>query len=315
MIAIIIPYYKPTYFKITLDSLANQSVKRFKVYIGNDASPSGPESLLEGYLNKFDFVYKKFENNLGQKSLVKQWERCIALSANEEWMMLLGDDDYLSANYIEEFYKQIEEIKSSKVNVVRFATQVEKMDIEPPKVFTHPKMELSTDSFYRNIFQSSRSSLSEHLFKRSAYMKHGFRDFPLAWGADDFAWLDFTEFNNIYTINEAVARIRISSESISRKGYLENQKREAKYACFSLIINGYIEKFKKEQHYSLYRYYENLVYSSNNISFRFWLLLSKFYLLNKDILKFFKFQRRIFVYKYVRPYQNIKNNFLFYLLF
>ncbi|NIK92524.1 glycosyltransferase family 2 protein [Mangrovimonas sp. CR14] len=303
MLAIIIPFYKHTFFKDTLESLATQTDKRFKVYIGDDASPKDPVALLECYKNKFDFVYRRFESNLGKESLVKQWERCIALSEDEEWLMLLGDDDYISTNYIEAFYGQIEAIQASRVNVVRYATQVNKFGAELSKVYTHPKIETSPDSFYKNIFKSSRSSLSEHLFRREAYLKHGFRDFPLAWGVDDFAWLDFTEFETIYTINEAIAFIRISPESISRKGYRESQKLEARYIYFSLIIYKYINKFKKEQHNSLYRYYEHLVYSTNHISFRFWFVLSLYYLFHKDILKFFKFQRRILVNKYFRSYQ------------
>ena len=293
MLAIVIPYYNYKYFKETLDSLANQSNKKFKVYIGDDASSTNPLTLLNTFKNKFDFVYKKFATNIGNESLVKQWRRCIDLSANEEWLMLLGDDDYISANFIEEFYKQIEDIHASKVNVVRYATQIDKMGNKMSKFFMHPKIETSPDSFYRNIFKSSRSSLSEHLFKRTAYLKHGFRDFPLAWGVDDFAWLDFTEFKNIYTINEAIAYIRISSESISRKGYKEKQKLESKYLFFTLIIDKFINKFKKEQHYKLFRYYEKLVYRSNNISFRFWFLASKFYLTNKYFIQFLKFQGRV----------------------
>ena len=39
MLSIIIPYYKLTFFEATLQSLACQSAKRFKVHIGDDASP------------------------------------------------------------------------------------------------------------------------------------------------------------------------------------------------------------------------------------------------------------------------------------
>ncbi|WP_298236991.1 glycosyltransferase [uncultured Algibacter sp.] len=295
MLAIVIPYYNYKFFNETLDSLANQTDKRFKVYIGNDASFNNPLPLLETYKNKFDFVYKKFKTNIGKTSLVKQWERCIDLSANEEWLMLLGDDDYVSNNFIEEFYKQIEDIYASNANVVRYATQIDKVGNKLSDVFMHPKIETSPDSFYRNIFSLSRSSLSEHVFKRKAYLKYGFRDFPLAWGADDFAWLEFTEFKNIYTINEAVAYIRLSSENISRKGFKEKEKLEAKYLYFTLIVSKLLNKFKKEQHYKLFRYYEGLVYRSDNISFRFWFLTSKFYLTNKYFLQFLKFQVRIVI--------------------
>ena len=47
MLAIIIPYYKLTFFEDTLESLANQTDKLFKVYIGDDASPENPTDLLE----------------------------------------------------------------------------------------------------------------------------------------------------------------------------------------------------------------------------------------------------------------------------
>jgi hypothetical protein len=39
MLAIIIPYYKLCFFEENLQSLAAQTDKRFKVYIGDDASP------------------------------------------------------------------------------------------------------------------------------------------------------------------------------------------------------------------------------------------------------------------------------------
>ena len=73
MIAIVIPYYKLTFFESILQSLANQTDKRFNVYIGDDASLDDPSSLLEKYNNQFDFVYHKFEKNIGSISLVNQW--------------------------------------------------------------------------------------------------------------------------------------------------------------------------------------------------------------------------------------------------
>ena len=90
MLAIVIPYYKLTFFEASLQSLDNQTDKRFKVYIGDDTSSENPVNLLEKYKGKFDFVYHRFEENLGGVSLVKQWERCIALSGDEEWVIILG---------------------------------------------------------------------------------------------------------------------------------------------------------------------------------------------------------------------------------
>jgi len=38
MLAIVIPYYKRTFFEETLQSLANQTDKRFQVYVGDDTN-------------------------------------------------------------------------------------------------------------------------------------------------------------------------------------------------------------------------------------------------------------------------------------
>jgi hypothetical protein len=54
MLAIVIPYYKIRFFSyVTI--VAIQTDKRFKVYIGNDASDEDPTQLLEKFKIQFDF--------------------------------------------------------------------------------------------------------------------------------------------------------------------------------------------------------------------------------------------------------------------
>ena len=55
MLAIVIPYYKLTFFEATLNSLANQTDQRFKVYIGDDASKEDTTIILEKYKGKFNY--------------------------------------------------------------------------------------------------------------------------------------------------------------------------------------------------------------------------------------------------------------------
>lgn len=293
MLAIIIPYYKLTFFNETLKSIANQTDNRFKVYIGNDNSPEDPIELIDLYKAKIDLKYYKFKENLGGVSLSKQWDRCIALASDEEWLMILGDDDYLGTNVVEEFYNNLNEIEGCSINVVRFASCIVKEKGVQSKIYTHPKIESSPDFFYNKFFNGSRGSLTEQVFRKDAYTKFGFREFPLAWGADNFAWLDFSEFGDMYTINKAIAYIRVSSENISRGGYGEDQKRLARYMYFSLIIENYLEKFKSEQHIHLLKHYEKLVYRSKRISFSFYTSFCSQLLMKKEYVEFLKFQRRI----------------------
>jgi glycosyltransferase involved in cell wall biosynthesis len=221
MLAIIIPYYKLTFFEETLDSLAAQTDQRFKVYIGDDASPESPTVLLKKYKGKFDFEFHRFEENLGGVSLTQQWERCIALSSNEEWIMILGDDDVLGFNVVDCFYSNFKEF-NTKFNVVRFATQIHYINNESfSKIFTHPVNEFYKDTYFKKLHGTSRSSLSEYIFKKTIYQKHGFHNYPLAWNSDDRAWFEFSEDRPIFSINSATITITISNRSIS--GLCENQ--------------------------------------------------------------------------------------------
>ena len=48
-LAIIIPAYKDTYLRETLDSLVSQTINDFVVYIGDDCSPYNLKSIVNEY--------------------------------------------------------------------------------------------------------------------------------------------------------------------------------------------------------------------------------------------------------------------------
>jgi glycosyltransferase involved in cell wall biosynthesis len=79
MLAIIIPYYKLTFFDATLESLANQTDNRFTVYIGDDNSTESPLAVLGNYEHKINVRYRRFCENFGCSSLTKQWHRCLEM--------------------------------------------------------------------------------------------------------------------------------------------------------------------------------------------------------------------------------------------
>jgi glycosyltransferase involved in cell wall biosynthesis len=297
MLAIIIPYFKRTFFEATLQSIANQTDMRFKVYIGDDASPENPSLLLEQFEGKFNFIYKRFETNLGGISLVQQWKRCVELMGNEDWFMILGDDDALSPVCVEYFYKNFPEITKNNCNVVRFASVVNdtlQQTISP--LFTHPKLEKSTNFICKTLSNKTRSSLSEYVFKNNSYKKYGFHEYDLAWHSDDRAWLEFSEFNTIYSINSAHIIIGLSNENISRGNFKMNQKQLARLEFFKFLIFDNFNKFTKQQRKYLIMYYEQLVYQNKKTSFLFWVSLFLLFLKNSDVVQSIKFTRRLLIY-------------------
>ena len=267
MLAIVIPYYKLTFFEATLKSLASQTDKRFKVYIGDDNSPESPFELLENYKGEFEFDYHKFEDNLGSSSLTKQWERCVKLSSNEEWIMILGDDDVLTNDVVSNWYKFYLEF-NTKANVIRFASVLINADDEiTSDKFIHPIWEKATESFYRKFLGSTRSSLSEHIFSKESFKKHGFYNYQLAWNSDDRAWLEFSEDKPIYTINESLVHVRISTINISGKGDNYLVKNRSLLEFYKFLISKKLSHYSPQQRTNILRNYGKNIKKYREISF------------------------------------------------
>lgn len=295
MLAIIIPYYKITFFEATLESLANQSNKCFKVYIGDDASPESPINLLQRYEGQFDFMYQRFETNLGGISLVKQWERCIDLSLGEEWIIILGDDDRLGNNVVKEFYRQYNSF-AEKSNVIRFATVSQNYkNSEVSEVYIHPIWEDASQSYFRRFKELTRSSLSEHVFKRSIYNNKKFYNYPLAWHSDDWAWLEFSDNKPIFTINESVVNIGVSEFSLSGMDNNKELKNLATLQFYKNIIEKKLYYFSKDQSLEFLMEYEILLKKKRKLTVNEWTLLLKKYITNFKLLSIMKLLRRIFI--------------------
>ncbi len=289
MLAIVIPYFKRTFFEATLESLVNQTDKRFKVYIGDDASTEAPTDLLEKYKGQFDFVYHRFESNLGGTSLTQQWERCIALSNNEEWIMILGDDDVLGVNVVEELYANIQEIKAVST-VVRFATQ--KIDSDTINIlneeYFHPKIEKSTEYFFRHF----RSSLSEYVFNKEKVEAIGFKDFPLGWFSDVLAVLEFSNFKELYTINEALVYIRISDLSISGSQRDLELKSKSAFNFYYYLLSKKRNQFTRAERLVLLKKINNS-YLNNKTKVTWFLKISTIYFINFFIMDYCYFIKDI----------------------
>jgi len=289
MLAIVIPYYKLTFFEQTLQSLASQTDQRFRVYIGDDASPESPNEVLEKFQQNFDFIYHRFEENLGGTSLTQQWERCITLSSNEEWIMILGDDDVLGENVVEAFYYDIEGITRVS-NVIRFASmKIDGDGISISKIYSHPRNEKSIDF----IFRDSRSSLSEYVFNKKQIVNIGFKDFPLAWFSDVLAVLEFSDFKEVITINEAVVYIRITDFSISGNQNNLKLKAKATFYFYNYLLTKKSGQFVKNQKIELLlKISKCYIYNKKELNYFF--KISKIYLINFLFTGYFGFIKSIF---------------------
>lgn len=278
LLAIVIPYFKKNYFEATLSSLAAQTCQRFRVYIGNDASPDNPTDLLQQFVGKFDFDYHLFETNLGGTSLTQQWERCIARTKDEPWLMLLGDDDVLDKNVVAAFYEALP-LFEGKSNVVRYATKIYNEYTQSySATYTHPEWEDFSDFVIRRYSGQSRSSLSEYIFTRTAYQHYGFTHYPLAWHSDDRAWHDFSARKKIYSINTATLTIRISEWNISGKKDDSHLKSKASEAYFAFVLFNTKSQLKRHAKLLLLLEFEIATRRYRLLTYTEWLRISWTYL-------------------------------------
>lgn len=242
-LAIVIPYYKIDFFEETLKSVALQSNKNFILYIGNDSSPETPIPIISKYLKKENYKYFYYKDNLGGKNLSLQWERILD-NIQEEWFQILGDDDVISENFVEEFYKALPEMYKSDISVMKFIHEWIDEYSKHIETFDYKSDIINSVDFimkkYANVV---KSSLSENIFQTKMYRKYKFEKLPLAWGSDDIALLTFSNFGKIFYNSNSIVQVRISSSSISGSEKMDKKKNDAYNIFREKIILKYSKKF------------------------------------------------------------------------
>jgi glycosyltransferase involved in cell wall biosynthesis len=236
-LAIVIPAFKSLYFIEALESIERQTCKDFTLYIGDDASPGNLEDISKRFAKKINIVYHRFDKNIGLIDLAKQWDRCIELSSDEEYIWLFSDDDIMPENAVELFYKAIENNRGFEI--FRFnIRQIDSIGSFISESTSHPEIEPAENFIYRRLKGETLSAACEYIFSRKGYKKSGgFVHFPLAWGSDDASWSLFGKQSGIYTIKGEPVLWRISDTNISKPGKGKAEKFKA-----TLLFNKWIKQ-------------------------------------------------------------------------
>lgn len=257
-LAIVIPAYKIEYFQNVLESLSRQTDKRFNVYIGIDASNADFESVIGEYANSLNIFCKRFEDNLGGKDLVAQWNRCLELIQGEEWIWLFSDDDMMTENCVESFYQEIE--KSPQFDLYHFDVDVidEKNNVVK-KTKAYPEI-LNAASFLKQKNAAKLDSfVVEYIFRRTTFEQlGGFQHFDMAWGTDIATWAKLGKAKGIKTINGAKVLWRQSNLNITpSKAKPVLLRKLSANVCF---FNWCGETFKEITVWNIYYYMSRLLF-------------------------------------------------------
>src|SRR5476651_1706297 len=164
LFTIAIPAYKSKFLKECINSILLQTYSDFELIIVNDCSPEPIEPIIK----QFDdprITYYKNEVNIGAENLVKNWNNTLD-KASGEFFMMMGDDDKLEPNYLEEFVKLIE--KYNTLNVFHCRTKIIDEHSKPIKLTPScPEFETVYDSIWHRINGFRLQFISDFVYRTS----------------------------------------------------------------------------------------------------------------------------------------------------
>lgn len=235
-LAIVIPAYKDLFLEKALSSLANQTCKDFTVYVGDDASPFRVKEIVDSFAQELNLSYTRFDNNLGGSDLVGQWQRCLDLVQDEDWVCLFSDDDMMGPRCVEAFMNQ--HIEDS-CDVVHFNLSfVDENDELVRKCPDFPAVMSSAD-FYSRLFKRELDArMPEFVFRRTALK---LVRFDLAWRSDTATVMEAASRGGILSIpGEEGNRVlwRCSTANVSGRKELIDRKNTV-----NLVFYDWVETF------------------------------------------------------------------------
>ncbi|MDM1547545.1 glycosyltransferase [Empedobacter falsenii] len=290
-LAIVIPFYKVDFFEKTIQSIVEQTDKRYTLYIGNDASPNNPKPILDKYLQPQEYHYFNYKENLGGKNLALQWERILE-KVTEEWVQILGDDDCIGIDFVETFYKTLPQVEKENISLIKCG--IHWINDEGELLETHVydfDIISATEVFIKKYLGEIRSSLSENIYKTQIIKNIKFTKLPLAWGTDDLSLLDFSQKGLIKYISKHLVNVRISTESISGSILYDQKKSRAINTLREIIIMKHSNQLPD---YFIRKTMEDYLYEAYYKGFSINTKVLLFYLKKLEIINFLKTAKKIY---------------------
>ncbi|MEH6307399.1 glycosyltransferase family 2 protein [Olivibacter sp. CPCC 100613] len=237
--SICIPAYKSRYLQSCIESILQQTIDDFELIILNDCSPEPIDSIVQQFEDDRIHYYRN-DKNVGAIKLVENWNKCLSL-ARGAYIMIMGDDDELEVNYLQEFSELIHQYPT--LNVYHCRSKVindksETMMLTP----AYPSFENVYDSIWHRLAQYRSNYISDFVYRVEPLRKQGgFYNLPLAWGSDDITAFIATGQTGIAHTNKAIFRYRSNALSITSTGN-NLQKMEANIGYAKWLSTFLLEK-------------------------------------------------------------------------
>ena len=210
-LAVVVPAWKPQFLRQALASIAAQEGD-FDCYVFDDAAPRLVQDIAARYPQ---FVYHRFETNLGGRSLVAHWNRCLA-GLDHEWIWLFSDDDVMQPGSVRAVLDTI--AAEPRARVLQLPVDSVSADLDHLYWRSVPPTHESATEFLQARLAGQRlSCLPDHVFHWPSLRRiaGGLVDLPLAWNADDASWLLLGKEAGLQSVPGAKVLWRQSADNIS----------------------------------------------------------------------------------------------------
>lgn len=210
-ISFILPAYKGRWIKQAIESVLAQTYQNIELVIINDQSPDNLDEIIGAYTDKRIRYYTN-PQNIGGKSLVKQWENCIRY-ANGDYLAIAADDDIYHPRFAEECIKLAE--RYPKVDIIRARTeQIDENGVLLGVDNSFPEYISQLEYIFRYRDGSAFICMGNFLFKTTTLQQKGFVDFPMALGSDIATSIVMAE-NGMCNTHDVLFSFRQSTMHIS----------------------------------------------------------------------------------------------------
>lgn len=227
--SVCIPAYKSRFLAECIESILAQSFGGFELIVLNDCSPEPVKQIVAAF-DDARIRYYENERNVGAVQLTDNWNKCLAL-AQGEYVVMMGDDDRMEPDYLEEFTRLMHDHPDLDVYHCR---SVVIDDRGQPLQLTPacPSYERVCDHIWHRLNQWRSQYISDFVYRIAALRsKGGFYPLPLAWGSDDITAYLACAGKGIAHTGKPVFNYRSNNLSITSSGNdLEKMRANMQYA-------------------------------------------------------------------------------------
>lgn len=249
LVSIAVPAYKQTFLAEAIDSALGQTYHNIELIIVNDHSPYD----LDRIVSKYDDArirYYKNKRNLGKRSAVLNWNKCLEY-ARGEFFVLLCDDDVLMPDFVSELLKLAKKYPYCNVFHARKNEKDERTG-ETNNTSAWPEYE-THEEYVKQYFNHNRKhTITEFLYRTTTIKDVQYKVFPSGFFSDDASLILFTKNGGISSSNNYLISFRFSDEHITSNGKYNIEKAKAmrkflRWAKKEQICRPYIAKKIEEE--------------------------------------------------------------------